>query len=191
MKYPIPILDLDLAAYRDSLRWLLNYTAADLSPPSSIAQSFWSSQQQLKDPATWGILLQNFQSMLVFPFWLFNDKNWGNTESQPDATNSTLPPEFFTKASIVEPYAKIRVQFAMFVLFLVLQALSLVFIAGVVVWAWTRDEVPLKTSSFPLFDFAFRTEVQGHIVTNDLSRSGDSEIVHLMKDAKAIRRLGV
>lgn len=79
----------------------------------------------------------------------------------------------------------------MFVLFLVLQALSLVFIAGVVVWAWTRDEVPLKTSSFPLFDFAFRTEVQGHVVTNDLSQSGDSEIVHLMKDAKAIGRFGV
>lgn len=79
----------------------------------------------------------------------------------------------------------------MFVLFLVLQVFSLTFIMGVVVWAWTREEVPFKTSSFPLFDVAFRAEVQGQAVTNDLSRSGDSEIVHLMKNAKAIGRVGV
>lgn len=126
--------------------------------------------------------------MLVFPFLLFNDKNWGNTKSHPNATNSTLPPEFFTEASIVEPYAKIKVQFAMFVLFLVLQALALVFIGGVVVWAWTRSEVPFKTSSFPLFDAVFRAEVQSRIGKNDLRGIGDSEIVHLMKDAKAIGR---
>lgn len=129
--------------------------------------------------------------MLVFPFWLFNDKNWGNTESHPNATNSTLAPEYFTKASIVEPYAKIKVHFAMFVLFLVLQALALVFIGGVVVWAWTRSEVPFKTSSFPLFDAVFRAEVQNHVGNNDLRRIGDSEIVHLMKDAKAIGRFEV
>src|SRR3954463_16824253 len=76
LKVAIPVLDLELPAYRDALRWLLNYTAADLPPPSSIAESFWSSQKLLADPSTWGILSQNFQSLLVFPFWLFNSNNW-------------------------------------------------------------------------------------------------------------------
>lgn len=126
--------------------------------------------------------------MLVFPFWLFNNKNWENTNWDPNATNSTLPPEFLTEASIVEPYAKIKVQFAMFVLFMVLQGLSLVFIAGVVAWAWTRSEAPFKTSSFPLFDVAFRADVQNNIDNRDLRGLSDSEIVHLMRDARAIGR---
>lgn len=187
-KHPVPVMDLDLESYKDSLRWLLNYTAADLPPPSSIAQSFWSSQKLLQDPATWGILFQNFQSILVFPFWLFNCNNWGNTKSHANTTVSSLPPEFFTEASLVEPYAKIKVQPAMFSLFLVLQVLSLLFVGGVVVWTWTRSRIPLKTSSFPLFDIAFRAEVQSDVEHRDLDDLNDSEIVHLMRDAKAVGR---
>ncbi|KAG6354845.1 hypothetical protein INS49_003926 [Diaporthe citri] len=185
---PTPVLDLDLAAYRDSLRWLLNYTAADLPPTSSIAQSFWSAQKQLQDPATWGIQFQNFQSILVFPFWLFNVNNWGNKETHANTTVPNLPPEFSTEASIVEPYSKFRVQPAMFALFLTLQIVSLLFVGGVVVWAWITSRMPLKTSSFPLFDIAFRAEVQSDVGNKDLSDLSDSEIVHLMRNAKAVGR---
>lgn len=187
----MPVQDLDLAAYRDSLRWLLNYTAADLPPPSSVAQSFWSAQKQLQDPATWGIQLQNFQSVLVFPFWLFNANSWGNTQTHANTTVSTLPPEFLTQASIVEPYAKIKFQPAMFVLFLVLQILFLLFICSVVSWAWMKSRIPLKTSSFPLFDMAFKAEVHNGMANKDLDHLGDSEIVHFMRDAKVIGRVEV
>lgn len=134
-----------------------------MPPPSSIAQSFWSAKKQLQDPADWGIQFQNFQSILVFPFWLFNAGNWGNPQTHANTTVSNLPPEFSTKASIVEPYSKFRVQPAMFTLFLVLQVVSLLFVGGVVVWAWMISRIPPKTSSFPLFDIAFRADVQSDI----------------------------
>lgn len=159
-----------------------------MPPPSSIAQSFWSAQDQLQDPATWGIQFQNFQSVLVFPFWLFNANNWGNTQTHANTTVSNLPPEFYTEASIVEPYTKIRFQPAMFALFLVLQILSLLFVGGVVVWAWIMSRVPLKTSSFPLFDIAFRAEVHSEVENKDMNNLSDSEIVHLMRNAKAVGR---
>lgn len=181
-----PVLDLDLPAYRESLRWLLNYTAADLPPPSSIAQSFWSSQVQLLDPSSWGVQFQNFQSILVFPFWFFNDNNWGNTNSHANKTVSTLPPEFSTEASLVEPYAKIKVQPAMFTLFLVLQGLALAFVAGVVFWTWMITRVPLKASSFPLFDMAFKAKVQNYMDDKNLDDLDDSEIIHLMRDARLV-----
>lgn len=101
---------------------------------------------------------------------------------------SNLPPEFSTEASIVEPYAKIRFQPAMFTLFLVLQILSLLFVGGVVVWAWVISRMPFKASSFPLFDIAFRAEVQSDIENKDLKDLSESEIVHLMRNAKAVGR---
>lgn len=76
----------------------------------------------------------------------------------------------------------------MFTLFLVLQTLSLLFVGGVVVWAWIMSRMPLKTSSFPLFDIAFRTDVQSDIENKDLNDLSDSEIVHLMRNAKAVGR---
>lgn len=127
----------------------------------------------------------------MFPFWLFNSNNWGNPESHANETVSTLPPEFYTEASLVEPYAKIKVQPAMFALFLVLQALSLLFVGGVVGWAWLRSTMPLKTSSFPLFDIAFRAEVQSNIEDSELNDLKDSEIIQLMKDARAVERFAV
>lgn len=143
---------------------------------------------QLKTPSTWGILFQNFQSILVFPFWLFNSKGMGNIEWRENETIPSLPPEFSTEATLVEPYAKIKVQPAMFALFLVLQVLSLAFVGGVVGWAWIRSIVPLKTSSFPLFDIAFRAEVEIDVEGNNrLNDMDDAEIMQLMRDAKAVR----
>lgn len=76
----------------------------------------------------------------------------------------------------------------MFALFLVLQVLSLLFVGGVVVWAWIMSKVPLKTSSFPLFDITFRAEVHSEVENKDMNNLSDSEIVHLMRNAKAVGR---
>ncbi|KAK8032113.1 hypothetical protein PG990_001847 [Apiospora arundinis] len=180
----IPILDLDLPAYRDALRWLLNYTDANLPPPTSIAQSFWSSQGLLEDPSAWGILAQNFQSILVFPFWLFNANNWGNTQIQLNATISTMPPEFYTEASLVEPYTKLRVDKGMFALFLTLQIVALLFVAGVVVWAWLGKRPARKASSFPLFDILFRAELLSPEVWRCPANISDSKIISGLKETK-------
>lgn len=79
----------------------------------------------------------------------------------------------------------------MFALFLVLQVLSLLFVGGVVGWAWLKSTIPLKTSSFPLFDIAFRAEVQSDVQYNDLNDLKDSEIIQLMRDARAVERSAV
>lgn len=176
-----PVLTLELPAYRDALRWLLNYTDANLPPPSSIAQSFWSSQKQLTDPSTWGILAQNFQSILVFPFWLFNANNWGNTEVQENFTISTLSPEFYTEASLVEPHVKLRVDSGMFVIFLTLQTTVLLLVSGVVIWVWLSKTPARKASSFPLFDIVFRAEVDGGETEKSSVDIDDSSIITRLK----------
>ena len=91
------VTDIDLIAYREFLRWLLNYTASDIPAPSSIAQSFFNSYAQLDSPYTYGIAQQNFQSIVAFPFWLFNNNNWGNIAVKSDTLEAALPPQFYTK----------------------------------------------------------------------------------------------
>ena len=173
-----------MSAYRNALGWLLNYTDANIPPPSSIAQSFWSSQRLLPDPATWGILAQNFQSILVFPFWLFNANNWGNTEIQEDTEIFTMPPEFYTEASLVEPYTKLRVDKGMFAFFLTLQIVSLLFVSGVVVWVWLGKRTPRKSSSFPLFDLVFRAEVHSSEGWKCPADIDDSRIISGLKETR-------
>jgi len=182
----IPVLDLELPAYRDALRWLLNYTAADLPPPSSIAESFWSSQKLLADPSTWGILSQNFQSLLVFPFWLFNSNNWGNTEVQENVTTSSLAPEFYTEASLVKPHVKLRIDSGMFGMFLALQTVALIFVSSVVAWVCLRRRLIQKWSSFPLFDIMFRAEVQVKEKWKCPINVDDSNIILKLKDTKIV-----
>ncbi|KAK7954687.1 hypothetical protein PG988_015381 [Apiospora saccharicola] len=179
-----PILDLELPAYREALRWLLNYTDANIPPPTSIAQSFWDSQRQLSDPSTWGILEQNVQSILVFPFWLFNVHNWGNTQIKENETISTLPPEFYTEASLVEPYVKLRVDKGMFALFLTFQILAILFVSGVVVWVWLSKGPARKPSSFPLFDIVFRAQVRGGANLKCSPDISDSDIISGLEDTR-------
>ncbi|KAJ9144673.1 hypothetical protein NKR23_g5763 [Pleurostoma richardsiae] len=182
---PILIPDVDLAGYRKALAWLLNYTAADIPGPSSIAQSFWSSGAQPQSPSSYGILEQNFQSILAFPFWLFKSNNWANTILRSNELVEGLRPQFYTKASVVAPHVKIKFNQTMFILFLVLQGLTIVFLWGVLAWEWLgRRTLPL-TSSFPLYDAAFRARVDGEAWQLDMVNASNSEIVDIMKDARA------
>ncbi|KAK8035559.1 hypothetical protein PG993_010554 [Apiospora rasikravindrae] len=146
--------------------------------------SFWTSQKHLSDPSTWGILEQNFQSILVFPFWLFNANNWGNTQIKENETISTLPPEFYTEASLVESYDKLRVDKGMFALFLTLQIIAILFVSGVVGWIWLSDNPVRKPSSFPLFDIVFRAQVQGEGAWKCPADINDSAIISRLKDTR-------
>lgn len=74
-------------------------------------------------PVHLGILVHCFQSIPVFPFWLFNANDWENTQIKENVTISTLPPRFYTEASLV--------------------------VSGVATWVWLRKTPARKSSSFP------------------------------------------
>ncbi|KAK8101433.1 hypothetical protein PG999_011807 [Apiospora kogelbergensis] len=99
-------------------------------------------------------------------------------------TLSTLPPDFYTQASLVEPYTKLRVNKGMFALFLTLQAVALIFVAGVVIWVWLGTKTARKPSSFPLFDIVFRAEVLGGEKWKCPADIGDSKIISGLKETR-------
>lgn len=156
---PVSISNIDLTAYRAALTWLLNYTAADVPAPSSIAESFWSSNLQLGDPSTYGIVVQNFQSILSFPIWLFNDNNFGNIRLKSNEMISGMPSQFYTMASIVAPYSAYSFDTTMFLLFIVFQGLAMIFVWMVLFWVWFGGNDLPPTSSFPLFDIKYKTQI--------------------------------
>ena len=157
---PIPLNPTELLAYRRVLTWLLNFTATDIPPPSSIAQNFWSSGPQLMDPNPLAkvALMQNWHSILAFPVWMFNGNNYGNPALQSNEIVEGLPAELYTRASIVVPYAKLKVDDKMLVCFLVLQGVVLAFVWAVIGWVWMRSAVLPASSSFVLVDSVFNVE---------------------------------
>lgn len=153
--------------------------------PSSISQSFWSGTEQLKDASTYGILAQNFQSILVFPFWLFNSNNWGNIELQADKITTTLPRQFYTTASVVAPHVKIRFDPGMFAAFVVLQGSAMLFVWGVLCWVWFGSRTIPKTSAYPIFDVAFKAKVDNEATEAALVQANSWTVIEMMRDAKA------
>lgn len=182
-----PALHLD--SYRAVLCWLLNYTDAGLAPPSSIAQSFWSSDKQLADgPARYGIVAQNLQSLLAFPAWLFNANNWANLALRPNVMIDSLPREHYTRALIVAPVTKLRVDKAMFGLFLGLQGGVMLFACGMMVWIWvqSRRRDLVWGTAFPVFDVAFKARVamDGAALERDVIGASSGDVVRIMENAK-------
>ncbi|KAK8102430.1 hypothetical protein PG984_015576 [Apiospora sp. TS-2023a] len=173
---------IDITAYKMSLDWLLNFTAANIPAASSIAANFAVANNEMPDPSTDGVLSRNFQSILAFPLWLFNDNNWGNIALKSDTITTTLPPQFYTTATIVAPYSKISFNRTMFYLFIVLQGLALVLIWAVLIWVWVRSTPIPYISSFPLFDAAFKLEKQEFVP--------DRSVVFSAKDSRVLKLVG-
>lgn len=180
---PVLYEDVDLIAYRDALRWLLNYTAANIPAPSSIAESFWSSTKQLQNPSSYGILKQNFQSIVAFPFWFFNSNNDANFNLVSNTHEILMPNQFYTTASIVEPYVMIKFNEAMFILFITLQAFAIIFIWALLFWVWLQQTSRLpEITSFPVFDVTYKTTVEGEgPPTEDVLGTESSTVLKLMK----------
>ncbi|KAH8891555.1 hypothetical protein GQ53DRAFT_648717 [Thozetella sp. PMI_491] len=187
-----PFIDLSLPAYRASLRWLLNNSdAAAIPPPSSIGQSFWSSPDQLRNPSTQGMLTQNFQSILAFPFWLFNANNWANPLLvQNRSVQGAAPPQFYTLASVVEPHVKIRFDGGIFVAFVALQSAAVLFVWATLVWVWCGTKEMLASTSFPVFDMTCRVGVTGvNASCRSLRKVSDAEVLSMVKRANASVKL--
>jgi len=188
----MPVRDLDLLAYRRVFSWLLNYTAADIPAPSSIIGNFWANQDEMRDFSARASILQNFESIVAFPFWFFNANNYGNTALQTHELVSTLPPQFYTQASIVAPRGKIRFDKAMFVLFAILQGLALCLAWAVLVWLWVTidiQELP-EFSSYPLFDVGYKAEA--HVVEDsaEVIKANDTKVIAVVKSTKVRIRKG-
>ncbi|KAK6839285.1 hypothetical protein PG987_005151 [Apiospora arundinis] len=181
---------LDMSAYRISLGWLLNFTAANIPAASSIAASFAFTNDQVPDPAADGVLSRNFQSILAFPLWLFNDNNWGNTALKTKTLNTMLPPQYYTTASVVAPYAKIGFDRTMFYLFIALQGMALLFIWAVLIWVWALSTPVPYISSFPLFDAGFKLEKQK--LANDdevaIFKAQDKHVLQLVGQERVFAR---
>ncbi|KAK3315604.1 hypothetical protein B0H66DRAFT_347508 [Apodospora peruviana] len=177
----------DLEAYRSVISWLLNYTAAGIPAPSAIIESFFSGQNELASPASYGILSQNFQSILAFPLWFFNPNNFGNPDLLRNSVMTvTLPAEHYVDASVVAPVVKIKFDQPLFVAFICLQGVVLAFVLAVAIWAGTNAREMPAISSFPLFDVAFKTNVD--VIDGQPDRrfvwdGRDREVTALMREA--------
>jgi hypothetical protein len=136
------------------------------------------------DPSAYVVFSQNFQSILAFPFWLFNANNYGNTALQVQQIIPVLPVEFYTEASIVAPYIKIKFDWGMFIIFLVLQGLAISFVWAVLLWVWFAVKGLPATSSYPLFDFAFKAKAEIEVDQQDVLNAGDLDVINMVRDVK-------
>lgn len=142
---------------------------------------------QLQSPTTYGILNQNFQSILAFPFWFFNSNNWANTKLKYDELVPGLPPQFYTTASVVEPYSKIKINQNMFILFVTLQCLVIAAIWAALFWLWyTNKGVVPAMSSYPMFDIAYKARLEDAETEKDILQMGNSKILGMMVNAKVL-----
>ena len=106
---PIQDMDIDVDGLKEAFAWLFNFSSAGIPAPSSIAQYFWTVQDQLESQY-WSIEpYQIFQSILAFPFWQFNANNFGNLQLDAQDIVEGLPADFYTTASIGASYDQILV----------------------------------------------------------------------------------
>jgi hypothetical protein len=180
----------DLPQYREALRWLLDYSAANIPAPSSIVESFWTGQKQLEDEhVSYGYLAQHFHSILAFPLWFFNANNFGNKELQNDEIISTLPPEFYTKAYVVAPHAMFRLSLSMVILFAVTQGLVVAFAWGMLLWATVVSASLPRISSYPLFDVTFKTGTEINAGPDELWDADDAQIERMCRGSRVNRKV--
>ncbi|EEP79552.1 predicted protein [Uncinocarpus reesii 1704] len=178
---PIRNPDIDLVGYKAALGWLLDYKAANIPATSSIAEHFWSTQAQLGNEYWSRELYQTFQSILAFPLWKFNPNNFGNTELSAQNITASLPPEFHTKASIASPYTRILVNRSMFIAFMVLQLLVLSVIWTVILWLAITHPILPEISSYPLFDFMFKTRYTAPFDPPSAHETSDTSLEPLLE----------
>lgn len=188
MTEPVPVTDIDLPAYRAALGWLLDFRAANVPATSSVAEMFWTDSDALRDPSYHAVLTQSFQGILVFPFWLFNANNYGNLALQAETVISTLPPEFYTEASIVAPYSVLKLNKSMFYLFIALQGAVLLFFTAVLLYVWILGGGLPMISAFPLFDSMFKAKLASDNDLGDVTKADDAQIVKATQDLRVVLR---
>lgn len=180
---PVQDTEVDVESLKLAFNWLFNFTAAGIPAPASIAQYFWTVQDQL-DNEFWSIEpYQIFQSILAYPFWQFNPNNFGNVQLDAQEMVAGLPSDFYTTAAIGKPYQKIVVDRPMFVLFCILQTLVLSVAWSTFIWVCTLDNELVEYSSYPLIDFATRLQSMDESSKHD--QLSDCHVSGIEKSATA------
>ena len=101
------------------------------------------------------------QSLLSFILWRFTANNNGNPDVAKEAMD-TLPDAFRTTASLSEPYTRFVLDTTAFTVYIVLQALVLVFCWAVFFWQVCAGCRLQTISSFPQVDFANKLRTTSH-----------------------------
>jgi hypothetical protein len=178
------------------LYWLLDYDAAGIPGPSSIIEPFFSIKENLGNPFIDGVVLESFRSVLAFPVWLFNPNNGGNIELESQVISPNLPKEFYTRASTVAPYVKLKFDPVFLLLFVIFQGTVLALLWLLLLWAFfTAGTLPV-ISSYAQFDISFKAEVGGPLGVEvdpfDTRVAGDSKILKMMDGVKvkSVPRIG-
>jgi hypothetical protein len=188
----LPLNDTD--ALQLALGWLLNYTAAELPPVSSIAFLFWNRNEGLSEHDWSVIAYQTLTNILAFTSWFFSDNQYGNPDIANSTSNSgpdTLPKEFHTMASMSKPVSKFIMDRRMFAVYMVLQVIPLIFCWAVLLWHIAGRFPRVEASSFPVLDFMFKAECQGSPDFDKvhLEAASDNDFLHQLKEVKVVSRM--
>ncbi|KAL2802357.1 hypothetical protein BJX63DRAFT_116104 [Aspergillus granulosus] len=188
----------DLEAYRAAIGWILDFNSAIIPPPTAVAANFWNGQTQLGNTYWSGELRQMFQSILVFPLRMFNANGIGNIDEDWGRISENLPPEFYSTASIATPHSRIIINTAMFSVFILLQAVLHLFIWAVFAWLWVKRPALPVITSYPLFDFAFKTRYKGRSqaipkeqptrLPSGLLRANDADVLSILQGGRHFLR---
>ncbi|KAK5344210.1 hypothetical protein LTR61_012017, partial [Exophiala xenobiotica] len=99
----------DVEGLKEAFNWLFNYSAAGIPSPASMAEYFWIELGPQENDNQWSGPYQIFKSLLAFAFWQFNPTNIANPHLDAQNRTAGLPPDFYTTASIGNPYERIVV----------------------------------------------------------------------------------
>ena len=168
------------------MHWLLDFGGAAIPAPSSILETFFSTSEDLSNPFVDGVLLQVFRSILVFPVWLFNPNNVGNSHLNQKTISRDLPKQFYTRGSTVASYQKLKFDPLFLLIFVTLQGAVLLFLWALFLWAVFSARALPAISSYPQFDILFKTETELPLGARyfDIRAADDSEILDIIEGAK-------
>ncbi|KAK5282368.1 hypothetical protein LTR55_011941 [Exophiala xenobiotica] len=99
----------DVEGLKEAFNWLFNYSAAGIPSPASMAEYFWIELGPQENDNQWSGPYQIFKSLLAFAFFQFNPTNIANPHLDAQNRTAGLPPDFYTTASIGNPYERIVV----------------------------------------------------------------------------------
>lgn len=179
--------DIDIVALRRAVAWLLDYSAAGLPAQSSVNFWFWYNPSDAYNSMWETDSYVTLQSLLSFILWRFTVNNNGNPDAAKEAIG-TLPDAFRTTASLSEPYTRFVLNPTAFTIYIVLQALVLIFCWAVFFWQVFSGHRLQNISSFPQVDFAnkLRTTLHGD---DPLSASLRRLLSSNMSDAETMQAL--
>jgi hypothetical protein len=195
--HPSQVVISNTTALISALVWLLNYTAAGLPPESSITFLFWNINPGLSEHDWAVVAYDTLTSMLAFVLWFFSANGPGNPQMTtsapgPDGESAFLPSEFHTTASFSHSLTRFVIDRRMFALYVVFQALPLLFSWMALLWRLLCKLPEVRVSSFPTLDMVLKARLSDMPATNidRLAKARDKVLVHELQDVRVFDRIG-